>query len=324
MKRVQYFVVAMALLVSVNVYSFNVKIGVLAPEGTTWSKNLKKIASEVKSATNGEINFKFYFGGSQGDEVDVLRKIRIGQLHGGIFTGKTLGDISGDLRIMEVPFTFNENREKAYKILKGMAPYFNSKLEKEGFQNLGFIEIGLVFFISQKKAESLDGLNGIKIWLWEGDELATTMMQTMGFVSVPLPLPDVLSSLSTGIVEATYAPPTGIVALQWNTKVKYLVDFPLAYSIGAFLIDSKVWKNVPVKHKKTVEQICEKYINVVNEVGISENKDALRAMKSLGVEFVKFPEKDIIKGKEIRKKVIEQLKGKLFSTKVIDLINKQL
>ena len=68
-----------------QVQAARLKVGVLAPEGTNWAKNMKKMAKEVKKATDGEVKFKFYFGGSQGDEVDVLRKVRINQLQGGVF-----------------------------------------------------------------------------------------------------------------------------------------------------------------------------------------------------------------------------------------------
>ena len=110
-----------------------IKVGVLAPEGTGWAKNIKKMTTEIKDATKGNVEIKVYYGGSQGDEQDVLRKIRIGQLHGGIFTGKTLGEINGDVRVIEIPFTFNHDRAKALKTLQNMAPYFNQKYEVNKF-----------------------------------------------------------------------------------------------------------------------------------------------------------------------------------------------
>ena len=115
------------------------------------------------------------------------------------------------------------------------------------WKNLGFFEIGNVYFVSQKKTDSLKSMMGVKIWSWEGDELVSTMIESMKFVSVPLPLPDVLSSLSTGIIEAAYAPPLGILSLQWNTKIKYLIDFPTAFSIGALLISKKSWDKISAK-----------------------------------------------------------------------------
>ncbi|MBT7610336.1 MAG: TRAP transporter substrate-binding protein DctP [Bacteriovoracaceae bacterium] len=300
------------------------KIGVLVPEGTTWAKNLKKMAKEIKKATNKKVKIKIYFGGAQGDEPDVLRKIRIGQLGGGVFTGKTLGDINGDVRVMEVPFIFMNDRSKALKTLNSMAPYFNKSFEKNEFTNLGFFELGMVYFVSQKKTPSIDSMKGIKIWAWEGDQLVSSMISAMNLVSVPLPLPDVLSSLSTGIVEAAYAPPLGIIALQWNTKIKYLVDFPLAYATGAILISKKKWAKISVENQKIVKAISAKYIKHINAGNIKDNEDALEAIKGLGVEFVKFQDTDIARAKKYRDSIVKKLKGKLFSADAWKILKSKL
>ncbi|MFZ9000468.1 MAG: TRAP transporter substrate-binding protein DctP [Bacteriovoracaceae bacterium] len=312
------------LFLSLSVSAKTFKVGVLAPEGTAWSENLKKLTKEVKKATEGRVKFKIYYGGAQGDEPDVLRKIRVRQLHGGVFTGKTLGDINGDVRVIELPFTFIDNREKAWKTLTGMKDFFNETFENKGFKNLGFFEIGQVYFVSQKKTDNLNSLKGIKIWSWQGDELVTTLVNSMNLVSVPLPLPDVLSSLSTGVVEAAYAPPLGIVALQWNTKIKYIIDFPLAYSVGAFLIDKKQWDKVSDKDKKIVTDLADTYISQVNEANVKDNQDALKSMKELGVEFLSFPEKDLATAKSYRKEVLKKLTGNLFSKDALSQLEAEL
>jgi TRAP-type C4-dicarboxylate transport system substrate-binding protein len=311
-------------LLSANVSALTLKVGVLAPEGTNWSNNLKKMAKEIKKKTNKKVKIKFYFGGSQGDESDVLRKIRVGQLHGGIFTGKTLGDINGDVRVMELPFTFYNDRAKALKILENMEPFFNKSFVKNEFQNLGFFEIGNVYFVSQKKTDSLQSMKGVKIWSWEGDELVSQMIESMKFVSVPLPLPDVLSSLSTGIIEAAYAPPLGILSLQWNTKIKYVIDLPISFSVGAFLVGSKRWNKISPEHQKLINDISKKYVKLVNKGNEKDNNDSLDAMKAQGIEFLKFSDADIAKGKELRKEVIGKLKGKLFSAEALKKLESQL
>ena len=313
-----------AVLCTTQIQAARIKVGVLAPEGTNWAKHMKKMGKEIKKATDGKVKFKFYFGGSQGDEVDVLRKMRINQLQGGVFTGKTLGEIQGDIRVMEVPFTFGADREKAWGTLEKLTPYFNEKLQSANFHNLGFFEIGLVYFVSQKKTPTIDSLGGVKIWTWEGDQIVSEMMKTLNLVSVPLPLPDVLSSLSTGIIEATYSPLMPLIALQWNTKIKYMVDFPIAYSIGAFLIGEKAWSKISPEHQKIVTKISNEYMAKVNNSNIQDNKDAKAAIKSSGVEFINFSDADIKKAESLKQKIETNLKGKLFSDEALKKLNSVL
>lgn len=307
----------LSLLFVFNVQAARFKVGVLAPEGTNWAKHMKEMGKEIKKATDGKVKFKFYFGGAQGDEVDVLRKVRINQLQGGIFTGKTLGDIHGDIRIVEIPFVFGGDRKKAWNTVEKLTPYFNSKVESKGFKSLGFFEIGMVYFVSQKKTENLSALKGVKIWSWEGDRIVEAMIEKMNLVSVPLPLPDVLSSLSTGIIQAAYAPAMPIVALQWSSKVKYLVDFPIAFSVGSFLISDKAWKKVKPEHRKIVTKIASKYMAKVNESNIADNVEAMSLIKGNGVEFLKFPKADEDTAKSLKNEIMTKLKGKLFSEEAL-------
>jgi TRAP-type C4-dicarboxylate transport system substrate-binding protein len=306
------------LMFSASAFGLKVKLATLVPKGTSWAKTLKEMSDEIKEKTKGKVKFQIYYGGTQGDEPDILRKTRIGQLHGGIFTGKTLGDIFSDVRAIELPFNFYDDEKKAMDVLKQNASYFNESFEKKGFVNLGFYGIGKVYVVSTKKLENIDQMKGVKMWAWEGDKVIQAMMESLGLVSVSLALPDVMSSLSTGMVEAAYAPPLGILALQWQSKVKYLVDFPTAYTIGAFLIEKKKWKKLDLEQQKLVKQIAAKHIESANEAAIKDNQESLDTLKALGVEFIKFDKKDLAKAESIRKEVIGKIQDKVVSKNMLD------
>jgi len=319
----KFFVLTLLLFCSQVFAAQTIKLATLAPEGTTYANTLKDIAAEVSKVTEGRVKFKIYYGGVAGDEPDVLRKVHVGQMHGAVFTGKTLGDIFGDIRAMEIPFNFYQNREKAYATLTKFSEYFRNGLKEKGFVGLGFYEIGQVYIVSGKKINGLDELKGSKIWSWEGDELVKTLVDQLKLVSVPLALPDVLSSLSTGIIDSAYAPPLGILAMQWNTKVKYLVDFPVAYSVGALLISQKAWAGVSAQDQKLIMDISDKYVKQSSTSSVDENKQALQVFKQAGIEFLPLPEKDLKNAENIRKNVIAKLQGKLFSKKIVDMLDKE-
>lgn len=300
-----------------------IKLAVLVPEGTTWGNSLKKLAKEVETVTQNEVSFKVYYGGVSGDEPDVLRKIRIGQLHGGIFTGKTLGDIYGDVRAMEIPFTFYDKQNKASAALTKLTPQFNQGLKTKGFVNLGFYEVGQVYVVSTKKISNLNELKGVKIWSWEGDKLVEAMINSLQLVSVPLALPDVLSSLSTGIIDAAYAPPLAILALQWHSKVKYLVDFPTAFSIGALLVSDKTWGKIKPEHQNKIMELSKKFVAEANSKSIQENQQARDQLKKLGIQFSSFPAEDYKKAAGARGNVISQVKDTYISSKVIQVLDQE-
>ena len=308
------------ILFSTSIFAQKIKLAVLAPEGTSWSNSLKHMAKEIKKETKGKVNLKIYYGVVTGDERDVLRKIRIGQLNGGIINGKNLGEIFPDVRIVEVPFTFHHQREKAWSEVEKNSSFFNKGFLAEGFENLGFYEIGQVYVVTTKPVKNLDELKGIKIWAWEGDHLVKAMVDSLGLVSVPLSLPDVLSSLSTGIIDAAYAPATGVLALQWQTRIKYVIDYPVAFSIGALLIDAKIWKKISDSDQKIVKRLANKYIGETNKQTILDNEQSLRIMKEAGIQFIKFPDSDIEKSGPIRADVVKRVKGKVLSESALNKI----
>ncbi len=60
---------------------FLIKFATLAPEGSTWMNVMKEYDRQIRKESSGRLAFKIYPGGVQGDEKDVLRKIKLGQLH---------------------------------------------------------------------------------------------------------------------------------------------------------------------------------------------------------------------------------------------------
>ena len=88
-----------------------IKFSTLAPEGSSWMKAMRSLEKELQRVTEGEVGFKFYPGGVSGDEIDVIRKMRIGQIHAAGFTGVGLGEILPEVRVLDLPFLFRNDRE---------------------------------------------------------------------------------------------------------------------------------------------------------------------------------------------------------------------
>ncbi len=306
-------------------YSQTLKFAAIAPEGTTLADVMVKLAKVVKQKTNGKVKIKNYLGGVQGDEPDVMRKMRINSLSGGFFTGKFLGNIQGGLRILEVPFNFLNDSKKATSSLKNSQSWMSETLKKNKFTNLGVMEIGSVYVVTTKKVKNLKEFQGLKIWAWEGDPLVAAMISAMKLVSVSLPLPSVLQGFESSMIEAAYAPPLGILALQWNSKIKYLINFPTAYSIGAILINDndKNWKKVSTAHKKIIKDEAKKLIEQANTKTQSDNEQGLAVLKEQGVEFIDFPKSDFEQIDSVREKVISELMtNKFFNSQDEKKLNK--
>ncbi|NRA66503.1 MAG: TRAP transporter substrate-binding protein DctP [Pseudobacteriovorax sp.] len=296
------------------------KLGTMVPDGTKYSAKLKEMAKKIKKDTDGKVKLKFIWGGVAGDERDVVNKIRVGQFHGGLFTAKTLGEIFGDVRLMEVPFSFKD-RAHSQKVLAEFMPHFSQGLKAKGFENLGIYETGEIYLVSKNKIENVAGLKDQKLWLYNGDSLAEAFIKSMGLVAVPVTLPDVLSSLSTGLINTAYAPAIGIVALQWHSKVSYLMEPAFGYHFQGLLLSNKAFKRIKPEHQKIVKKYTEEYAKLISDINFQEAGAALSAIKSQGVKVVKWPDSDLKQLKDIRSKVINELSGKVLSKDVVNKFN---
>ena len=112
--------------------------------------------------------------------------------------------------------------------------------------------------------------------------------------------------------------------MQWHSEVKYLIDFPMTYGVGALLFYKKAWDEISPADQKIIHELSDRYIKQSNEKTVAGNQKALDSMKKLGISFVNFPDSDVKKGKEISAKVIEELTGKLFSKDVVMQFKKAL
>jgi TRAP-type C4-dicarboxylate transport system substrate-binding protein len=295
-----------------------IKCAVVAPKGSTWMNILEAWDKDLKKRTNGEISFKFYSSGSMGDEKQVLRKIRSGQLDAAAFTGVGLGDIVPEVRLMELPFMFETAGQVDY-VLNNMDDFYNKKFKDKGFVNLGWSETGFVYIFTNKPIKTVDDMKGVKMWMWEGDELVHEIFKDLNLVPTPLNLTDVLTSLQTGLIDGVYGPPVGAMALQWTTKVKYMVAQKMGYATGATLISKKTYDGLDPANRKILDETARIYSQKLISSVRADNEKAKASIKANGIAFTTANPATIAKMKSVSAKVADTLVGKLYSR---DLLQK--
>lgn len=262
-----------------------IKFATLAPDGSTWMKVMHAIDEEVRTETGNRLGFKFYPGGVQGDEKDVLRKIRNGQLHGGGFTGYGLGAVASEFRVIELPFMFKNLDEVDY-VRDQLDSYIADAFKQKGFVFLGWGDVGFVYLFSNSPITTPEGLRRAKMWTWSGDQLAEIFFKAFNVSPIPLALPDVLTSLQMGVVDAVYSPPLACVALQWFTRVKYMADVPISYGFGALLVSEKALEGVDPADLDTLKRVCRAQTKILVERTRRENVEAVKSIEGEGVTLV--------------------------------------
>lgn len=266
---------------------YTLKFATLIPVGTSWTKILDSWIKEVQQKSDGRIKFKMYPGGIMGDEPDVLRKMRKGQLHGGLFTGYGIGRIYSPARVLEVPFLFKDTTESDY-VRDKLMPEIEIGFRKSGFKLLGWPEVGFIHFFSKHRIDSLDDVRLSRIWLWQGDPLGEAFFNASGVSPVPLSIIDVYTQLTAkhGSIDTVYVSPFGAIALQWHTKLKYGTIMPLTNAIGGLVITNRYYNRLPEDLKNLLVTTGKIASDKIRQQAREENVNSIQILKEEGVEFL--------------------------------------
>ncbi len=283
-----------------------VKIATIAPEGSQWMQEMRKGAEEIKTRTDGRLVVKFYGGGVMGNEKSVLRKIRIGQLHGGAFTGGGLGEVYSDINLYSLPMVFRSLDELDY-VRSRMDQTLQQGLEEAGFVSFGLAEGGFALIMANRPVRGLSDLKGQKIWVPEGDSNTYAIMEGLGLSPVTLPITDVLTGLQTGLIDIVGTSPIGAIAFQWHTKIKYISTAPLAYLFATLAVDRRVFEKLSPEDQGVMREVMERIYRRFDGQNRKDNEGASAALAAQGLEFIELNPDEVEKMRANVSKTIVEL-----------------
>jgi TRAP-type C4-dicarboxylate transport system substrate-binding protein len=300
------------------------KIATLSPEGSVWMETMRAGADRVAKETENRVQFRFYPGGVMGSDQVVLRKIRIGQLHGGAIVTGSISHIYPDSMVYGLPFLFNSYEEVDY-VREQMDPLIMDGLEKFGFVTFGFAEGGFVYVMSDAPIRSVSDLAAKKVWIPDNDFISLETVRSFGITPITLSIGEVRTGLQTGLINTIGTSPIGALALQWHTQVSYLMDVPLMYVYATMILDKKAFNKLSSQDQTTVRHIMNETFQKLDKNNRQDNLGALNALRNQGIEFVQLTDDAVKLWKDSVSKVPDQVieKGCL-SSEIVETVRQHL
>ncbi len=296
-----------------------IKIATLAPDGTPWMKAMRAITKHVEDSSGGKVKFNYYAGGVMGDEPDVVRKMKMGVLGG---TGVSLAGVRltvPEFQVMELPFLFNDRSfEETDYIYEKTLAYFEEVAWKRGYKLIALSEAGFAHFWTKGKVDSLiEDFPSKKVWQWEGDPVMSEISKSLDVSSVSLPLPETLTALQTGMINAFYGTPLHVLSFQWNKYVDTIYTPSLFYTPSFFILTKKAWESLPKEIQdlffdETAMKIKKEALQKIHEA----DEASLNALIESGVKVVEIPPEELSEIKKRTRQVWEKLSGDMFPKEV--------
>lgn len=234
-----------------------VKLATLVPEGSVWDKALRDMGAEWSSSTQGRVSLRVYPGGVAGDEPDVVRKMRIGQLQAAAVTTAGLASIDPSFNVFNVPMFFTSYPE-LYATLDKLEPVLKARLDAKGFVLLSWGHGGWVYFFTKNPVESVDGLRKSKMFTWAGDDEMVSIWKSKGFNPVPLAATDIMTGLQTGMIDSYPTTPLLGLTLQWYRQTPNMVGMGMAPLVGGLVMSKVAWLKLPEADRASVQAACDR------------------------------------------------------------------
>lgn len=322
-KLLRLLILTLALTIPAPAWAagpFIIKFATLAPEGSAWMNHMKELDRRVREKSEGQVGFRIYGGGVAGDELDVLRKIRIGQIHGAAFSGVGFGQILPMVRVLDLPFLFR-NDEEVDLVHREMEGFFAQQFREKGFELLAWAEVGNVHLFSRSPIRKVRDLERLRVWTWSGDPIARETFSAMGANPIPLAVTDVTTSLNTGMIDTVYASLLGAIALQWNLYVKTMTSLPLAHSTGALLVAGSLSDKMPPELLRLLKEESRRTMAELTAELRKQTGEFMKLLKKQGIQVLPMPDEEDLKDfYRVHDQVARSLEDKVYPGEVLERV----
>ena len=298
--------------------SYTLRIASLAPAGSSWMKVLNAWNKTIQNKTDGRLNLRFYPGGSQGDERDFVRKMRVGQLDGGVVTLVGLAMLVRQMVILGV-VGFLDTYEELDRVRTKLAGRFESMFEAEGFKMVAWGDAGKTRLFSVKEIAKPSDVKSMRPWVWKDDLNFIEFYDVVGAPGVRLGVPEVYPGLQTKMVDVVTSSALTAVALQWYTRVKYMTGHNLSIIAGGIVMKKDKLDALPPDLQEVFYSTGKRVETLLNASIRKDDNKAFDVVKKKGIIAT-----DTMAHKAewdaVSEQILDRMTGRIFSKDLVDAV----
>ncbi len=317
MKRIALGILLLAFGASAQ--TVRIKLGTLAPQGSTWHQLLQQMAADFAKASGGKVELKIYAGGTQGSEGEMIRKMSIGQLQAASMTAIGLREITPDPQAEDVPFMIDSYEEYDF-VHEKVRGKLDEAVAKKGYQVLQWAEVGFVYLFSTEPYRTPDDFGKGKVFTWNGDPGAESAWKAAGFHPVVLSSTDLIPSLTSGMINIVSESPLYAYTTHVFDRANNMLNLHWGLLTGATVVRKDVWDRIPADVRAKLLAIAEDYGKRTRDDVRQQNEDAIQQMKKRGLNVVE--PADIQAWQRAAEKASAIVRGKVVPAAIYDEVKK--
>ncbi|MFZ4763416.1 MAG: TRAP transporter substrate-binding protein DctP [Roseimicrobium sp.] len=258
-----------------------VRLGTLAPKGSSYYKHLQMMGQTWRESG---VSLTIYSDGAMGTELEMVRRMRIGQIQSAMLTAVGLTEIEPAVSGMQnLPMMFRSLEEVDY-VGEKLQPMMEQRLAAKGFVVLFWADTGWVRFFSKNPVRTPDHLRQEKLFTWAGSSDAATLYKSAGFNPVSMESTDLVVGLRSGLVTAAPVPPFIALAGQMYDPAPNMLLLNWGPLVGATLVLKKTWDQIPPASQEAMRQAARTAGVKMKADGRKESDDSVIAMQQRGLK----------------------------------------
>ncbi len=273
--------VASSVVVNAQVF----RIGSAAPENSPWGRTLNRLAAEWREISEGRVRVQVFHNAIAGDEADMVRKMRIGQLQAVVMTNVGISNFSEGLLTLSMPFLIR-NQDEYDHVFEEVEPILEAQVEDDGFRVLAWSTAGWLYFFTDEPIRTPDELRGLKLAANPEEMELVRAYQLMGYQPIAVPYTERLAALANGMVNSYLTVPLLAAGFQWFGATPNMLDMEVGPAPGAIIMSDRAYRRLPREHRDEMLEVARGVTKGLNDDILELEQTAIDTMVDHGLSII--------------------------------------
>lgn len=236
--------IVLLAFVAVSSMAITIRVGSAAPENSPWGRTLNQVAAEWMRISDGRVRVQIFHNAIAGNEADMVRKMRIGQLQAVVITATGLTNFSTQSLTLSMPLLIRDQNEYEY-VFDRVKDDIAAEIETNGFHVMTWSMAGWMYFFSSSEIRTPAELRAVKMAASPEEMELVRAYQLMGYQPIPLSYSDRLAGLTNGMANAYLTVPILAAGYQWFGVTPYMMNLKIGPAPGAVLMSDRAYRQIP-------------------------------------------------------------------------------
>lgn len=295
------------------------RLGTVAPKGSSWELIMRRMGAEWSKATDDEVRLRIYAGGTVGDEGEMIRKMRIGQLQAAGISNAGLAEIDPRAYALMLPMMFDSYEEWDF-VRQAMNPILEEKLAEKGFIVLTWSDIGWVYFFTKTAMRSPTDLQAMRLAGSHTETRTIDIFKWAGFNPVPISTVDMMTGFQTGLIDSTYAPVIFAEGSQLYRQASNMTNMKWAPLQGAVVMHEDGWNKLSADQRADVLRITGQVGDDLRQSNREQESRSLDAMTKRGLNVIDISEDVLNEWRSVAEKAYPRVREDLVPPEIFDRV----